>query len=159
MWCNYLPLERLLPVIVRSCKFNFCSLDYTHTLSLIAANWLKFSHSPWLVRLINILFLLFISFPPLLFHSSQPTQFSSEKNLFLFFLRSATSTKKQKKLDHYRGITNHLKGLLSFEGGNFDPPHRTNHPILHQVIWSFYVVFMRLCKWVDHRWVTTFSIY
>lgn len=51
-------------------------------------------------------------------------------------------------IDHHnRGITNHrifrkvpriiLEGVA---------PHRTDHPILHQVIWSFYVVFMRLCK-------------
>lgn len=54
---------------------------------------------------------------------------------------------KMKFLDRYRGITNHRIFLTApriiFEGV---APHRTNHPTLHQVIWSFYVVYMRLCK-------------
>jgi hypothetical protein len=49
--------------------------------------------------------------------------------------------------DQYRGITDHRIFLKVprniFEGV---APHRTNHPTLHQLIWSFYVVFMRLCK-------------
>ena len=120
MWCNYLPLERLLPVIARSGKFNFCSLNYTRTLSLIAVNWLKSSHSLWLVRLINILFLLFISFLPLLFHSSQPIQFTPDKNWFLFFLRSANEKNKKK----IRSLSRNYKSSErspQFRGGQFRP--------------------------------------
>lgn len=133
-------------------------------------NWLKFSHSLWLELLINIFFLFFsiLSHLPS-FYISSPSSSSPKyttwtygHKTFLPFIKSKNISPplitKKTYLDHYRGITDHRIFLtvprLIFEGV---VPHRTNHPTLHQVIWSFYVVFMRLCKWVDHRWVSNFQ--
>lgn len=63
-------------------------------------------------------------------------------------------------IDHYRRISNHRSTFLTVFRNIFEgvvAPRRIKpHRILRLVIWSFYAVFMRLCKWVDHRWVSTF---